>query len=132
MISPLNLSKTAQNSLKVNFGSAEKMTSPSASPVEVFSPNFTVVKYSLSALSKSAENFVAYPKHKGSSPLAKGSSVPVWPAFCAFRRRRAFCKALLLDKPTGLSSNKTPSIFKPLRRRPNYSPLTFSPSSSRA
>lgn len=81
MISPLNLSKTAQNSLKVNFGSAEKMTSPSASPVEVFSPNFTVVKYSLSALSKSAENFVASPKHKGSSPLAKGSSVPVWPAF---------------------------------------------------
>ena len=70
MISPLNLSKTAQNSLKVNFGSAEKMTSPSASPVEVFSPNFTVVKYSLSALSKWAGKFVASPKHKGSSARA--------------------------------------------------------------
>src|SRR5215207_5747040 len=44
----------------------------------------------------------------GSRPEASGSSVPVWPAFSARSSRLAFCRASLLDKPTGLSSNNTP------------------------
>jgi len=54
------------------------------------------------------ENFVAAPKHKGKSPVASGSSVPVCPAFSARNRRLTFCNASLLDRPKGLSSRSTP------------------------
>src|SRR5690606_32483586 len=47
--------------------------------------------------------------------VAKGSSVPVCPPFAASTVRLARCKAWLLDKPTGLSSNRTPSSARPRR-----------------
>src|SRR3982074_3416531 len=54
-------------------------------------------------------NLVASPKQIGKSPLASGSSVPVWPAFSAQNRRFACCNAALDDSPTGLSRSRTPS-----------------------
>ena len=56
---------------------------PSASPVELFHPSFIEASYVFSELSKWLENFVASPKHIGNNPVAKGSRVPVCPAFFA-------------------------------------------------
>src|SRR5450755_3282697 len=54
-------------------------------------------------------NLVASPKQIGKRPLASGSSVPVCPAFSARKRRLTCCKAALDDRPTALSSSRTPS-----------------------
>src|SRR3984893_8024819 len=54
-------------------------------------------------------NLVASPKQIGNKPLASGSSVPVCPAFSARNRRFACCNAALDDRPTGVSSSRTPS-----------------------
>src|SRR5690349_87942 len=51
----------------------------------------------------------------GSRPVAKGSRVPVWPAFTPPNRRRARPSAALEENPAGLSSNSTPATFKPGR-----------------
>ena len=51
---------------------------------------------------------VASPKQMGSTPVASGSSTPVCPAFSARYKRRACCKAVLLDRLSGLSSKRTP------------------------
>src|SRR5690606_39832955 len=44
----------------------------------------------------------------GSTPVASGSRVPVWPAFSARSSHLTFCKAWLLERPSGLSSSNTP------------------------
>src|SRR5690606_9506712 len=61
------------------------------------------------------EILVARPRQHTSKPVAKGSSVPVWPALRASSARLARCRAWLLDKPSGLSSNRTPSSICPRR-----------------
>src|SRR2546430_5011646 len=43
-----------------------------------------------------------------SKPLARGSSVPVWPARLAPRRRFALCNTAFELGPTGLSMSSTP------------------------
>ena len=73
-----------------------------------------------------SENFVAFPKQRGKSPVASGSSVPVCPAFWAFKRRRTVWSARLLESPSGLSRSITPSTASPRRRstpRPRGAPL---------
>src|SRR5690606_28036538 len=62
-----------------------------------------------------AEILVARPKQQISRPVANGSSVPVWPALRASTVRLARCSAWLLDRPSGLSSNRTPSSICPRR-----------------
>jgi len=52
---------------------------------------FTIERFGDS--SKYWDTFVASPKQRGSRPVAMGSSEPVWPAFLALNRRRAFCSA---------------------------------------
>src|SRR5205085_5133354 len=84
---------------------------PSASPVSVRSPSFTVARYSLSASSIGPANLVASPKRTTSSPDASGSSVPPWPAFFAPKRRFASCSAALELSPSGLSRSRTPSLI---------------------
>src|SRR5512133_204682 len=54
-------------------------------------------------------NLVASPKQTGSKPVARGSSVPVCPAFSAVNRRRTFCSAVLELSSSGLSNSRTPS-----------------------
>src|SRR6266446_6425577 len=90
-------------------------TSPSASPVLVVAPSRSTATYVLSASSNSCANLVASPKQMGKSPVARGSSVPVWPAFWARYRRFAPCSAALDDRPRGLSRSRTPSIRRLLR-----------------
>src|SRR6266545_7381493 len=85
-------------------------TSPSASPVVVVVPSRSTAIYVLSASSNACANLVASPKQMGKSPVARGSSVPVWPAFWARYRRFARCSAALDDRPRGLSRSRTPSI----------------------
>src|SRR5690606_35594920 len=61
------------------------------------------------------ENLVASPKHNGSTPLAKGSRLPVWPAFSALSSQRTFCSAALEVKPRGLSSRMMPLTLRRIR-----------------
>ena len=67
-----------------------------------------MASYDLSASKCNWLNLVAAPKHKGNTPVAKGSKVPVWPAFSARNNHLAFCKASLLEMERGLSNNNTP------------------------
>src|SRR6266849_4806754 len=53
-------------------------------------------------------NLVASPNPMTSKPLARGSSVPVWPARFAPRRRFALCSTAFELGPTGLSISSTP------------------------
>jgi len=83
--------------------------SPSASPVLVFTPRRSHGRVGFVGIQTAIWlNLVAAPKHSGNTPVAKGSSVPVWPAFSACSSHLAFCSALLLDRPRGLSSKSTP------------------------
>jgi hypothetical protein len=75
-------------------------------------PSFRVAVYFLSAPNKAEENLVASPKHTGNKPVAKGSSVPVCPAFDALNKRLVICSALLEVIPMGLSSSRTPLMFR--------------------
>ena len=95
---------------------AVAITSPSTSPVVVRTPKRTCATYDLCASSSICANLVASPKHSGRSPVAKGSSVPVCPAFSASNRRFAACSAAFDVMPAGLSSSSTPSTRRRGRR----------------
>src|SRR4249920_3816508 len=51
----------------------------------------------------------------GSSPVARGSRVPPWPAFAAWNTRRTAPTAWVEVMPTGLSRMTQPSTFSPRR-----------------
>ena len=61
---------------------------------------------------------VASPSAMGSTPVASGSSVPAWPAFCAWKARRTRPTAWVEPRPSGLSSTTQPLTGRPLRLRP--------------
>src|SRR5258705_5632920 len=58
---------------------------------------------------RNRENLVASPKTSGNSPVAKGSSVPVWPPFSEPSARFARASARVEVRPAGLSRRRTPS-----------------------
>src|SRR2546422_5915715 len=59
-----------------------------------------------------------------SKPLARGSSVPVWPARLAPRRRFALCNTAFELGPTGLSMSSTP-LTAALAFPTELNPLSF-------
>jgi hypothetical protein len=60
----------------------------------------------------------------GSTPVASGSKLPVWPALLASNRFLTRCKAWLDDNPRGLLSRKIPFTERPrLRLRANANDL---------
>src|SRR5690349_19087258 len=110
-MAPRKRSSTAARSAALACTARTSSTSPSASPVLVRSPSFSVARYSLSASSSGAANLVASPNNRTRRPHASGSRVPAWPAFFAFNRRFTSCSARLEVTPTGLSSSSAPSII---------------------
>src|SRR3954469_7589607 len=110
-ISPLKLCNTRKRAAWETWTAFLSITSPSASPVVVFSPNLRVARYSLSSSSRWPANFVASPNRTISSPDASGSSVPAWPALVALKAVFASCRARFELMPTGLSRSSPPSII---------------------
>src|SRR5580704_16307277 len=51
-------------------------------------------------------------------PVAIGSNVPAWPAFCASNARRTRATACVEPSPCGLSRTTQPEIGWPFRLRP--------------
>jgi flagellar M-ring protein FliF len=58
---------------------------------------------------------LASPKQSGSTPVARGSRLPVWPALAALNNLLTFCRLLLEVSPCGLSRTNIPEIFLPCR-----------------
>src|SRR2546423_11410719 len=85
------------------------VTSASVSPVAVSSPRRSVASYALRASMRKRENLVASPNTSGRSPVANGSSVPVWPPFSEASARLARARARVEVRPAGLSRRRTPS-----------------------
>jgi hypothetical protein len=67
--------------------------------------------------------FVASPSATASSPVAAGSSVPAWPAFCASSARRTVLTTSVEVRPAGLSITIQPETGCPLRLRDMLSPF---------
>src|SRR5688572_13606668 len=67
--------------------------------------------YTLGPDGRNRINRVALPNATRSSPVAKGSSVPVWPAFTPPRARRTIATTSWELTPAGLSTSNTPSRF---------------------
>src|SRR3954464_1135317 len=61
--------------------------------------------------------FVASPKATASTPVARGSSVPACPAFCASNTRRTIATTCVEVMPSGLSTTTQPCTAAPLRLR---------------
>src|SRR5690554_6037535 len=117
-MSPRNRASTASTSSSLNWGTGfSSTTAPSLSPVSVRMPRRAVVIYALSLSSMVWENLVASPKHRGSTPVARGSSAPVWPALAAPYRRLTCCRIPLEVTPWGLSITRMPFTSRPLRLR---------------
>src|SRR5690554_697821 len=117
-ISPRNCSSTVSTCASVNAGTVfSSTTAPSLSPVSVRIPSRAVVTYALSLSSMVWENLVASPKHSGKTPVASGSSAPVWPALAAPYRRLTCCRIPLEVTPWGLSITRMPFTSRPLRLR---------------
>src|SRR5258706_6546038 len=107
-ISPVNLQRTSSICGEIGISSVIRRTLHSGSPESVSSPRLSVASYDLAESRRNRENFVASPKTSGRRPVAKGSSVPVWPAFAAARARRAMPSARVEVIPAGLSTSRTP------------------------
>src|SRR2546425_1744787 len=87
---------------------------PALSCVSVVTPKRTTASYSLSPSLTKLAILVASPMQIGSTPVAVGSSVPVWPQRLALKRpftRRTTSK---LVGPLGLSTTTTPESSCPI------------------
>src|SRR5579871_144997 len=83
---------------------------PSASSVSVATPSRTSASYDLSLPERNRASRVARPTTSGSTPVASGSSVPVWPIRRSRSARRTRATTSCDVGPTGLSMTSRPSI----------------------
>ena len=84
------------------------VTVPVASCVSVHTPNCKTVQYVFSSVSKKRANWVASPRQSTKTPLASGSSVPVWPTARIPRMRRTATTTSCDVMPRGLSRLRIP------------------------
>ena len=56
---------------------------------------------------------VASPKATTNKPVAAGSKVPAWPAFCALKHHFILLTTAAEEMPAGLSTNNQPCIDLP-------------------
>src|SRR5437763_7521257 len=82
---------------------------PALSWVSVVTPSIIVPEYSLSSLINRSWIFVPRPSVSKSRPVAIGSSVPQWPTFFIWRRRRTIATTSCEVIPAALSTSRTPS-----------------------
>ena len=112
---------------------------PVTSPVTRRSPSRKEAWYSLSVSGRNCRALAALPSRRGSTPVARGSKVPVWPIFFSLESLRSTATASKEVKPSGLSSMIMPFIHAPFRAWPrtvlppctrgvkaaSYSPCSF-------
>src|SRR5580765_2593800 len=83
---------------------------PCASPVSVENPKRMTASYDLSLPLRNCARRVARPTTSGRTPVAAGSSVPVWPTRRSRRARRTRATTSCEVGPDGLSTTNRPSI----------------------
>src|SRR3990172_4337833 len=87
-----------------------EITLPVRSSVSVSSPNFRVASYSFGSSWIKGTSFVPSFITMGNTPVAKGSRVPICPAFFTRNRRFTSFTASREGIPSGLSTIRRPSI----------------------
>src|SRR5260370_25654779 len=109
-----SMSPTKVPSASATFGSVRPsvgrvaMVRRAASCVSVVWPKRTVASYSFSRSEMKLATLVASPMQMGSTPVAVGSSVPVWPARFDLNSPRTRRTTSKLVGPLGLSTTTTP------------------------
>src|SRR5439155_12066425 len=83
---------------------------PCASPVSGAKPKRTTASYDLALVVRNCASRVARPRTSGRTPVAAGSSVPVWPMRRSPRTRRMRATTSCEVGPAGLSTISRPSI----------------------
>src|SRR3954462_12228661 len=83
---------------------------PCASAVSVANPKRTVASYDLALPLRNCASRVALPRTSSRTPVAIGSSVPVWPIRFSRRARRIRATTSCDVGPAGLSTTSRPSI----------------------
>ncbi len=86
-------------------------TSPEPSWVVVVNPSFRTTRYCFSASSRNSESRVAFPTQTGSTPVARGSSVPPCPTLVSFKSRRTLATTSCEVQSAGLLIFKNPSFM---------------------
>src|SRR5690349_3470831 len=108
-MSPTNERRTSRtrSSVRPSTGRVSS-TRPAASCVSVTCPKRTVASYSFSPSAMNPATFVASPTQMGSTPVAVGSSVPVWPT--RFALKSPFTRRTTSNEvgPLGLFTTTTP------------------------
>src|SRR5206468_672915 len=99
-------------------------TVPVASCVSVATPSRSTARLALSACMRYSAIRVALPKHNTSTPVAAGSSVPVWPTLGIPSSVRARATTSWDVHPAGLLMTSTPSKVTPDRRSVRSSFMT--------
>jgi hypothetical protein len=85
--------------------------------VSVAKPRRIVASYSFSAPAKNCASRVARPTSSTSTPVAKGSSVPVCPTRFSRSTRRARATTSCEVQPSGLSMMSMPSMLRPILKQ---------------
>ena len=80
-IFPRNRGRAASRASKATGAGDRSTTSPVISPVSRRSPSRKEATYSLSVSGRKFKALAARPSRMGSTPVAMGSRVPVWPIF---------------------------------------------------
>src|SRR5829696_6619309 len=113
---PVNRGSRAETSSALGARFVACTGRPSASSVSVSMPHVTVNTYDFCPSMTNGTVLVASPRAIGRIPDARGSSVPAWPAFLAFRVRFATATACVEVMPTPLSSTSQPCTSRLLGR----------------
>src|SRR3972149_3839783 len=112
--SPRNRGRHCSISRRVGVFPDWRMISPSPSKVRVGIPKRTVASYSLVVAERYWPGRGAAPRHKTSTPEARGSRVPAWPTLRMPVPLRTMATTWCDVGPTGLSTMMRPKSFTPL------------------